>query len=296
MDPADLLRQAGGISTRRALVAACGRSEVDRALAAGALVVLARGRYALPVVDEAARQAHTLSGVLSHTSAALHHGWEVLRVPDRPHVTLPTKRKVAPDLRAVVELHRGDLHHDDIDGIATGRELTLTQCLRVLPLDEALAVADSALRHGEEATLRRVAATARGPGSQQVRRVAACASPDAANPFESGLRAHGLDVPGLSLRPQVLIRTTQAWVRPDLVDVDRRVVVEADSFEWHGGRRALRKDAQRYNALVVDGWDVLRFAWEDVMFDPDGVRAVLAAEADLVAGRRKASGCTCSAA
>ena len=296
MDPAELLRQAGGISTLRVLVAACGRSAVDRAVAGESVVVVARGRYALPVVDEAVRRAHAMSGVLSHTSAALHHGWEVLRVPERPHVTVPTKRKVGGPGRAAVDLHRGDLHPDDLDGIATSRELTLTQCLRGMPFDEALAVADSALRHGEGATLRRVAAAVRGPGSRQVRRVAAAASADAANPFESGLRAHALDVPGLGLRPQVLLRVGDQWVRPDLVDVEHRVVVEADSFQWHGGRGALRRDAHRYNLLVADGWVVLRFAWEDVMFDADYVRSVLAAVAGLVARRRERADGTCRAA
>ena len=55
------------------------------------------------------------------------------------------------------------------------------------------------------------------------------------------------------------------------------MILEADSFEWHGDRAALRRDARRYNLLVVDGWIVLRFAWEDVMFDPAYVREVLVA-------------------
>ena len=60
------------------------------------------------------------------------------------------------------------------------------------------------------------------------------------------------------------------------------MVLEADSFEWHGDRAALRRDAKRYNLLVVEGWLVLRFAWEDVMFDPDYVRQVLVAVVALV--------------
>ena len=66
--------------------------------------------------------------------------------------------------------------------------------------------------------------------------------------------------------------------RPDLVDEDLRVVVEADSFEWHGSRAALLADARRYNALALEGWLVLRFCWEDVMF-----RTSLVADALLAA-------------
>ena len=65
------------------------------------------------------------------------------------------------------------------------------------------------------------------------------------------------------------------------------VVLEADSFEWHGGRADLKRDARRYNAFIVHGWLVLRFAWEDVMFDAAYVRDVLTA---LVA-RRTQCGC-----
>ena len=98
-----------------------------------AIVVDSRGRYALATVDEAVRIAHALSGVLCLTSAALHHGWAVREVPDKPHVLVPKKRKVSAARRAQVHLHRGDIHADDIAGIATGIELTLTQCLRHLP-------------------------------------------------------------------------------------------------------------------------------------------------------------------
>ena len=118
-------------------------------------------------------------------------------------------------------------------------------------------------------------------------RVGAEASGKAANPFESVLRAIALDVPGLSVRPQVLITTTDPWCCPDLVDTDLQVALEADSFEWHGGRSALARDARRYNLLIVDGWLVLRFAWEDVMFDPDYVRRVLMAVVDLRMRRRR---------
>ena len=94
------------------------------------------------------------------------------------------------------------------------------------------------------------------------------------------MRAIALDVRGLRLAPQVPVRGVGFWVQPDLVDRERRLVVEADSFAWHGDRRALREDARRYNNLVVRGWRVLRFAWEDVMHDPSYVRSTLEALQD----------------
>jgi len=297
MSVVDRVVELGGVATRGTLLRVSSRADVDRALAAGDIVADSRGRYALPVADEAVRQAHALAGLLSHTSAALWHGWEVKTVPDLPHVTVPRKRNVSTDRRTGVHLHRADVDPTDVSGIATGAELTLLHCLRSLPFDEALTVADSALRHGvPPETLRRVAMLARGPGSPQVRRVAGLARAESANPFESVLRAITYDVPGLHAEPQVLIRGSSAWARPDLVDRERRIVLEADSFEWHGGRASLRNDARRYNLLVIEGWVVLRFAWEDVMFDQDYVRSVLVGVMALVDEQAEPSRCRCRSA
>jgi hypothetical protein len=50
-------------------------------------------------------------------------------------------------------IHVGDLHPSEVDDGRTTKSRTLTDCLRGLPFDEALAVADSALRHGFSARL-----------------------------------------------------------------------------------------------------------------------------------------------
>jgi very-short-patch-repair endonuclease len=252
-----------------------------------------RGRYALPYVDEGRRASHALHGVLSHTSAALAWGWELKAMPDRPHVTVPVKRKVSAERRANVHLHRADLHPDDVvDGI-TSKDRTLEQCLRSLPWDEGLAVADSALRNGFwPSRLAVVAKSARGPGSPQVRRIAEAADGRSANPFESVLRSIAIDVADLSVVPQVRVGRARA----DLVDEELRIVLEADSFAWHGDRAALRRDARRYNIMVVDGWIVLRFAWEDVMLDPEYVRTILLAVVALAQRRSEVHCPHCRAA
>ncbi len=45
--------------------------------------------------------------------------------------------------------------------------------------------------------------------------------------------------------------------------------------------------------LVADGWIVLRFAWEDVMYDPEYVREVLR---NVVDARTQVRACTRCAA
>ncbi len=271
------LRELGGIATRGTLLRSCERGALDRAVAAGDVVRIARGRYALAVVDEGRVAAARVAGVLCLSSAALHHGWAVKTVPDRPQLMVSRGSRVDRTDRTV-RLHYATLEADEVENSVTTPEATLAQCLRRLPFDEALAISDSAMRAGvPRSTLVRIAEDARGPGSAQMRRVAQLASPEAANPFESCLRAISIDVPGLDVRPQVTIREPGLVVRPDLVDERLHIVLEADSFEWHGGRSQLSADARRYNLLVVNGWWVLRFAYEHVMLQPEYVREVLVA-------------------
>lgn len=272
------LSQLGGVATRAQLIKVSSRPAVDRALAAGDVVALSPGRYALASVGVTVAAAHRLTGTVSHASAALHWGWALKTPPPLPDVIVPKNRKVTAEQARGVTIHRVNLSSGDRIDAVTSQERTLCDCLRSLSFDEALCVADSALREGfPRARLLALARDARGPGSGQLRRVASLACAEAANPFESCLRAITLTVPGLEVRPQVSVYDPKFLGRPDLVDERLRIVLEADSFEWHGSRAALRRDARRYNAFVVRGWLVLRFVWEDVMSHPDAVRSVLMA-------------------
>lgn len=283
MELAEVMQRLGGVAKRADLVALTSRAEFDSALRNGEIVRDAHGRYSLPVAHHAHRTANALGGVVSHRTAALLWGWELKVTPPLPDVTVRRNRVIAPERRTGVALHRANLPPDAICDGVTSREQTLLHCLTSLPFDEALAVADSARRHGDVGQRQLIELTARlkGTGAPQARRVAHEASPLAANPFESVLRAIGLDVPGIDLRPQVVIADETGQGRPDLVDVDRRWVVEAESHTWHSKRGALRRDCRRYTQFVLLGWRVLRFAWEDVMFHPDYVHGCLTRAARL---------------
>lgn len=115
----------------------------------------------------------------------------------------------------------------------------------------------------------------RGAGAAKVRRIAVAASPEAANPFESCMRAITLTVPGLHMVPQTVISSPHVWAQSDLAATERRFVIECESFEWHATRAGFRKDVRRYTLLTAEGWIVLRFVWEDVMHRPAWVRDVI---------------------
>lgn len=281
MSVSEVVGTVGGVARRRTLLRHVSRADLDRAVASGDVVAAGRGRYCLPGVERAVQVASQVGGVVALTDAALHHGWAVKVVPTVPHVVVSRGRRVPPGAPPAV-LVRAELRPDQVDGHWTSVETTLEHCLRRLPFDEALAVADSARREGVGRTvLERLADSVRGPGAQQVRRVVAACTPLAANPFESVARAIALDLPGLDLAPQV--RIEELGFRADLADVRLRVVVECDSFAWHGDRAALASDCRRYNAMVSHGWMVLRLCYEDVMFHPETVRQLL--EATVVHAR-----------
>lgn len=265
----EALERLGGVATRKQLLLLVTRPQLTAALAGGEVVNLRRGTYAVAGVDAARAAAVTTGGVVSHLSAALAHGWRVKSPPPRPVVTVASNSH--PVVGQGIDLRWGDVAGQC--GV-TDPVRTVVDCARTLPYDEALAVADSALRAGAVSRAQLLEAAAGSPrtGRAKAIRVARAASDLAANPFESVLRAIAHDVPGLEVVPQGEVGTS---THPDLVDFRLGIVIEAESFAHHALPEAFEYDVRRYTALVRAGWTVLRFTWADVMRRPDYVRAVL---------------------
>ena len=277
MDVVAALVALGGTADSAQLVAAVGRRQVAAAVGSGAVVRLARGVYGLPDAPPALLAAATLRGVVSHESAAQLLFLDAVHPPAGAHITLArgARRRVP----AGVVAHHPRLPPGDVSGGVTTPLRTVLDCACTLPFREALAVADSALRREAvtQAQLTTVAELLRGAGRRQVLRVVQHADGRAANPFESALRGTVLDAGLTTFEPQVELRGRGMRVRVDLADRRRKIVLDADSFAWHGSRSALARDCRRYDELVSSGWLVLRFAWEQVMFsEPWVARTVLA--------------------
>ncbi|NUQ32569.1 MAG: hypothetical protein HOP99_07110 [Dermatophilaceae bacterium] len=278
MEPVEAVRRLGGTATRAELRPLVTKRRLRQAVDEGQVLRPRVGRYVLPEVDAARAVAHELTAVVSLRSAALAHGWKVKTVPALPEVTVPPGRKIAVDVRCRVSVLTSRLADPDVIAGVTSPMRTVVDCARHLPFDEALSIADSALRSRlvRPGDLVRASEAVRGPGRPRVVRVLTSASSKAANPFESVLRAIALDVAGLHVRPQVGIALAGgARVVPDLADVALGIVLEADSHEFHTGREQLVTDCWRYDELVLGSWDVYRFAYEQVMFQQAWVRAVL---------------------
>lgn len=62
-------------------------------------------------------------------------------------------------------------------------------------------------------------------------------------------------------------------IHPDICFERERLVLEIDGFQYHSSQHAFVRDRRRQNLLVLDGWRVLRFTWQDLSDRPDRVLA-----------------------
>jgi len=283
MTVAATISRLGGWATWRELRRHHSRRTIERTVREGSVAKVGRNRYTATGTVEAMQHALRLGGHLSHLSAALHHGWKVKTVPELTWVTIPRRRGTLRADTSGVHLHRSDV--PSARERVTDPLRTVLDCARVLPFDEALTVADSALRAGdvERDELQAAAARAVGPGAVQVRRVARHASAKAANPLESVLRALTIEV-GLDLTPQLEVVEAGLYARVDLGSEELRLILEAEGYETHGSRKGLRRDCCRHTEFAVFGWTSLRYAYEDVMFEQEWVRWSLLAWAAMAGG------------
>jgi very-short-patch-repair endonuclease len=273
-DVVEVLGRRGGSATFGDLRALLSARDIRKALAAGQIRRVAKGVYALPKAPSALTAARSHGGVVSYTSAAEHWGMDVIVPPTLPHVTL-RPGKVRRRTGQACELHWAKV---PVDGEVTTPIQTVLDCIRTLPLGEALAIADSALHRGlvDHDDLLAAAGKLRGPHRRRVQHLVTLADGRSESVLESALRAILIEAGIEGFVPQVTVRDAEFSARIDLGHPGLRIALEADGFEHHGTRQALVKDCRRHVALSVRGWTLLRFSWEDIMYDPDWVvQAVL---------------------
>lgn len=280
------MAELGGVA-RYADLASLGQREVTAACRDGVIVRNGWGQYIDPGLEGHRRGALLLGGVLSHLSAAAQHGWPLKKMPVRPHVTVRPNRHASASLCKSLRVYYRSLPPEAIVDGVTEPLRTVVDCARDLAFDEALTVADSALRVGAvgPAELRAMGDSLTGRGAVQARAVLAAADGRAANPLESVLRALCLQVDGLLVEPQVPFENATHRAMVDLADIGLGIVVEGEGFETHGSRAGFDKDCRRYTELVCAGQLVVRCTYTQVMYEPDWVRARLTEAVGLARAR-----------
>lgn len=80
--------------------------------------------------------------------------------------------------------------------------------------------------------------------------------------------------PDLPLEREHRFHPTRKW-RFDVAWPERRVAVELEGGVWTRGRHTrgagYRRDMEKYNTAAAMGWTILRFAVNDLDYDPLGV-------------------------
>lgn len=236
-----------------------------------------------PRPDEAlVAAAVALQATVSHEHAALMWGMELAADAPGPTVTVGRDRSRATHKGARVRRSKlADGERVERDGVLVTTALrTVLDLCRSLPLPEAVAVADSALRRELVTVEELTAALCRlpaGVGRQRVARVLGLVDPECGSVLESLARVLLVQAGLGPEQTQLVVRTAAGgWIgRVDFAWPTARLVVEVDGFAFHADRASYRSDRRRGNALVLAGWRLLRFSWEDVVAHPDEVVAAV---------------------
>ncbi len=225
------------------------------------------GTYVLPGVDPAIAAAVTLSGVVSHASAARLHGLDLHSPPKIIEVTVA---RGCRQRAHGVHVRAADLAPEDREPTQPITSLlrTVRDCARTMPLLHAVILLDGVVRDGRLSMtdLRHLAQTARGRGSARLRCAIGFVDALCGSPLETILRL---------LTEILLLRVeTQVWVEgagPVDILVDRWLILEGDGFAFHSSRQHYRRDRSRGNVAAEQRLVTLRFTWEDLQFRPIAV-------------------------
>jgi very-short-patch-repair endonuclease len=242
------------------------------------------------LTDDGMRMAAVLAcgpgAVLSHGAAAAH--WGISDGDDRLHVTAPNRRGRSPS--EIVAHRDGSLSAADRTIL---RGVPCTTVARML-LDQAASLPPWELRKllGEAEAKRLVRHSQlrdqvrRGRGRRGVARLRLLL--DEIHPQNRRSRSElerlflhmclqaGLPQPEVNVTLQVANRR----LKPDFLWRSQRLIIEADSRQFHDTDVAWVEDRRREHLLQLDGWRVSHCTWEQVEYEPavlaDTIRRLLA--------------------
>ena len=293
--PVASTRQLGAAGLEERILTAAVRSGILIRLRRGAYVRSAHWHAAEPWTrDDLQIQAHLEStGGLSrysHVSVARLHECRVWDAGPRIHVTTGyanSLRSAGSDVRT----HRADLAPWELatlwtpDGreiLATSIERAVLDCARILPLEQAAVIGDHAVRKGAriEDMRQLLDQSPAKRGSRRALDLLGVLDGRSESVGETRtrllLRSFGL----LMFVPQFEIQTPIGRFRADFADPVTRVVIEFDGSgkytDYKPTEEVLVAERRRENALVDEGWMVLRLEWKHLAFPAEVRRRLLA--------------------
>ncbi len=287
-------RQYGVVARRQLLALGVGNRAIGDRLAAGLLIPLHRGVYAvghrrLRIEGRwlAAVLAAGDGAVLSHRDAAALHGMRKAPGSRKVNVTTPTRASSTPALW-VHDRHRLTAEEvTTVRGIpATSPARTLVDLAPMLTAGQLSATLGETDRRGllrvdaVEHALRRTAGR-HGQGHARLRDALDAHRQHGATLLLSELEERFLDLVLDAGLPRPQLNVVVAGVTVDALWPAQRLVVELDGWAHHRERAAAAWDREKTNRLQLSGYDVLRFMHGDLVRGAgrvvEAIRAALAA-------------------
>jgi hypothetical protein len=279
-------RQWGVVSRAQLTELGVAHETVDYWVRANRLHVVHRGVYALghrALRAEGRRLAAVLAcgprAVLSHRSAAAHWGL-LATAQSRIDVTAARSRDGGPGIR----LHRSrsvdardTTTHEGIPITTIARTLLdLAATVRKERLERALAQAERLQLYDHRAITDVIARSNghRGTGAlaRGTAREPKLTRSELEVMFLALVRKAGLPDPHAN---SCLDAPDHPGLVPDFYWPAHRLVVETDGWETHGTKAAFKSDRRKDAALTAAGYRVMRFTYDDVVYEPETVVARL---------------------
>ena len=278
--------QFGVVSFAQLRAAGLGRGGIEKAVLGGRLLRLHTGVFAVghpSLKVEGRRLAAVLAcgpgAVLSHRSAAAH--WGLLATQQQGvDVTAPRTRGGAPGIRLHTSRSldaKDTTTHEAIPITTIARTLLdLASTVRKDRLERALAQAER-LQLYDHRAITDVIARANGHRGKGTLARATAQEPKLTRSeleamFLALVRRAGLPEPDAN---SSLDAPDHPGLEPDFYWPALRLVVETDGWETHGTKSAFRSDRRKDAALTAAGYRVMRFTYDDVVYEPDTVVARL---------------------
>lgn len=237
----------------------------------GALWTPLRGWVALEGVRNDATHALALGGFITCVSAFRVHGLWTPHGDQALHVRVHRRTNSARVNRTDgcgggTSLHRlpwrvpERLPWDAVDDVLTA----LTAASTCVTDGDLLAAADSALREGrlQPGALRERADLLGGRRGHVLRGASHLSGSGSESLFAAALR-----------RARIRFVQQAELLPGEFFDflIGKSLVVEIDSLEWHSSREQMANDRRRDAQLTALGYRVIRFTYEQVMFQPEAV-------------------------
>lgn len=282
--------QYGAFSREQARSAGLDRGMLNRRVAAGGLRVLSKDVFAVAGAPDSWRlrlMAVVLAwgpdAVVSHRAAAAL--WRLAGFFDGL-LEITVKRDVRRDAPGTVR--RNALATDEVrthDGFrVTSPARTLIDLAGIVSDPQQLEIAfDDALRRGlvTISSMRREAARHSRKGRAGIIALRALIESRAGKPhLESAMETKLLALimkarVGTPVRQYAIGNDRRLIAVLDFAFPDAHIGLEADGFDPHGVKRRWSADKARDNELMLMGWSILRFTWDQITNQPNQVIATI---------------------